>query len=88
MKNIYKNIFGFLFGVKTLKSLDCTFLKEKCLNLEKSLKRDNLLDIDEFNLFYELNILREIIGLENDKPIDLLNYIKIICYFPNTYITY
>jgi len=55
-----------------LKSLDCTFLKEKCLNLEKSLKYDNLLDIDRFNLFLELNILRKIIGLENNKPINIL----------------
>jgi len=26
--------------------------------------------------------------LENDKPIDILNYIKRINYFPNTYIIY
>jgi len=26
--------------------------------------------------------------LENDKPIDILNYIKRIKYFPNVYITY
>jgi len=48
---IYEDIFGFLFSVKKLKSLDYTFFKEKCLNLEKSLKHDNLLDIDGFDLF-------------------------------------
>ncbi|KAL2957615.1 hypothetical protein AAZX31_18G158900 [Glycine max] len=57
-------------NVKKLKLLNCTLLKEKCLNLEISLKHDNLLD--------------EIIGLENDKPIDILNYIKRI----NSYIAY
>ena len=36
----------------------------------------------------ELNILKEIIGLENDKLIDILNYIKRINSFPNAYITY
>jgi len=30
--------------------VDISFLKEKCFNLEKSLKHDNLLDIDEFYL--------------------------------------
>jgi len=41
------------------------------------------------DLFSELNILKEIIGLENDKPIDILNYIKRIIFFPNdAYITY
>jgi len=28
------------------------------------------------------------IRLENDKPIDILNYMKIINYFPNVNITY
>ena len=63
-------------------------MKEKCLNLEISLKHDNLLDVDGLDLFSELNILKEIIGLENDKPIDILNYIKRIIYFPNAYIAY
>ena len=66
----------------------CVLLKEKCLNLEKYLKHDNLLDLDGLDLFLELNILKEIIGLENDKPIDIFNYIKRINYFLNVYIAY
>ena len=84
----FKDIFGFLFSVKKLKLLDCTLLKEKCLNRKKSLKHDNLLDADGLDLFLELNILKGIIGLENDKPIDILNYIKGINSFPNAYIAY
>jgi len=34
----------------------------ECLNLEKYLKYDNLLDLDDLHLFSELNILKEIIG--------------------------
>jgi len=71
-----------------LRFVDISFLKEKYLNLEKSLKHDNLLDIDGFDLISELNILRKIIGLENDKPIDILNYIERINSFLNVYITY
>ena len=52
------------------------------------MKHDNLLDLDSLDLFLELNILKEIIRLENDKSIDILNYIKRINYFPNLYITY
>jgi len=33
-----------------LRCVDISFLKKKCLNLEKSLKHDNSLDIDEFGL--------------------------------------
>jgi len=68
--------------------LGCVLLKEKCLNLEKYLKHDNLLDLDGLDLFSELNILREIIRLENDKPNDILNYIKKINSFLNAYIAY
>jgi len=39
---------------------------ESSLN-EKYLKHDNLLDFDGLDLFSELNILKEIIGLKNDK---------------------
>jgi len=74
---MYKGTFCFLCSVKKLKSLDFTFLKEKFLNLEKSLKYDHLLDSDGFGLFSQINILREIIGLKNDKLIDIFNYIKI-----------
>jgi len=85
---IYEDIFGFLFSVKKLKSLDFTLFREKCLNLEISLKHDNLLDIDEFDLFSKLNILRETIGLENVKQTNIFNYIKIIYSFPNACIAY
>jgi len=49
-----------------------------------------LLDLDDLDLFSELNILKEkeIIGLENDKPIDILNYIKRIILPNDAYITY
>ena len=52
------------------------------------MKHDNLLDVDGLDLFLELNILKEIIGLQNDKPIDILNYIKRINSFSNVYIPY
>ena len=58
-----------------------SFLKEKYLNLKKYLKHDNSLDIDKFDLIEELNILREIIGLENHKSIDI--FLK-----PGTYLTH
>jgi len=65
--------------------VDISFFKDKCLDFEKNVKHDNLLDIDGFDLISKLNILSEIIGLKNDKPIDILNSIKIINYFTNIY---
>jgi len=35
-----------------------------------------LLDLDSLDIFLELNVLKEIIGLKNDKSFDILNYIK------------
>ena len=71
-----------------LRCVDISFFKEIYLNLAKSLKHDNSLDIDEFDLISELDILRKIIGLEKDKLIDILNYIKRIKKNSNVYITY
>jgi len=36
----------------------------------------------------ELNILREIIEIKNDTPIDILNYIIMLNSFLNVYIVY
>ena len=68
--------------------MGCVLLKEKCLNLEKYLKHGNLLDLYCLDLFLDLNMLKEIIGLENDKLINILNYIKRINSFLNAYIPY
>jgi len=62
-------------------------LKEKCLNIEKYLKYANLLNLGDLYLFSELNILNEIIELKNNKPNNILNYIKRINFCPNAYIT-
>jgi len=58
------------------------------LNLEKYLKHDNLLNLEDLDLFSKLNILKEIIGLENNKSINIFNYIKRINSFPNKCITH
>ena len=44
--------------------------------------------IDEFNLFIELKVVREIIQVKNDTPIDILNYVKRIDSFHNAFIAY
>jgi len=54
----------------------CTF-ERKMLKPWKVFETYNLLDLDGLDLFSELNILKEIIWLENDKKVDILNYIKI-----------
>ena len=85
---IYQDIFGFLLSIQKLKSLEIRSLKEFCLNLERSLKHNENFDIDELDLFSELKILREIIQVENDTPIDIVNYIIRLDSFPNAFIVY
>ena len=84
----YENIFGFLFDFEKLKSLDEDSLKGHCLNLEQVLKFGDLSDIDGFDLFSELRVLREVLQIKENKPIETLNYIKKLDSFPNTYIAY
>ncbi|XP_058778632.1 uncharacterized protein LOC131652705 [Vicia villosa] len=85
---IYSDIFGFLFGIEMLKSIEVENLKENCFNFERSLKHNDKTDIDGLDLFMELQILKDIIKVENDTPIDILNYIKRLDSFPNAYIAY
>ena len=47
----YANIFGFLFNLKNLKSLDENDLKYQSLNLENILKYNEISDIDGCDLF-------------------------------------
>nr|KYP40411.1 hypothetical protein KK1_038260 [Cajanus cajan] len=67
---------------------DINELKKYCINLEKILSFENHSDIDGFDLFSELKLLKEILTNEINIPLKILNYIKRSFSFPNTYITY
>ncbi|XP_062099617.1 uncharacterized protein LOC133805448 [Humulus lupulus] len=85
---VYENIFGFLFNMKKLKVLDEDGLKDHSLNLEDVLKYNGLSDIDGLDLFSELKVLRKIFPNENSNSIEILDYIKNIGSFPNTFVAY
>ena len=59
-----------------MKSLDNNSLKEYCLNLACSLKYNNYSDIDGLDIFLKLKILKEIIQVEDNSPMDILNHIR------------
>ena len=84
----YENIFTFLFDLKTLKALEENELKNYCFNLQKFLKECKHLDIDGFDLFFELKVLREFLKVEINNPINILNYIEELDSFPNACIIY
>ncbi|KAH9715582.1 Ac-like transposase [Citrus sinensis] len=84
----YENIFGFLFNFEKLKSLDDESLKSYCINLENILKYDMFSDIDGLDLFSELKVLKEVLHMERNSPLDILNYIKKVDSFPNAFVAY
>ncbi|KAL5142515.1 Zinc finger MYM-type protein 1 [Glycine soja] len=84
----YETIFGFLFDSKKIKALDEDELKKYCINLEKLLRFNEYSDIDGFDLFSELKVLREMLREEIGTPIEVLSYIKTLDSFPNVYIAY
>ena len=59
-----------------MKSLDDDSLQKYCLNLEYFFIHDIYYDIDDLNLFSELKVLKEILQIKENNPIDILNYIK------------
>ncbi|XP_028121906.1 zinc finger MYM-type protein 1-like [Camellia sinensis] len=86
---IYDETFGFLFELKKLNSTNDECLKTYCANLEDFSKHDGLMDVDGRDLFSELKVFKEILPKEINRPIEVMNYLKLMdgC-FPNTWIAY
>ncbi|XP_022893928.1 zinc finger MYM-type protein 1-like [Olea europaea var. sylvestris] len=88
-KRKYDDIFGFLFDLKRLKSIDDDVLKCSCIKLENYLKHNTISDIDGIELFFELKVLREAISANIFGAIDVLDYIKKMnCCYANAWIAY
>lgn len=56
-------------------------LKRNCLKLENFLKHDFLFDIDGLDLFAELEVLKEVLRIEIQTPVEVINFIKKIKLF-------
>ena len=68
-------------------SKNCIVWKKNCLNLECFLTHETYSDIDGLNLFSELKVLKEVLQINENSPINVLNYIKRLESFPNACIT-
>ena len=62
--------------------------KKNCLNLEYFLTHETYSDIDGFDLFSELKVLKEVLQINENSPINVLNYIKRLESFPNICIAF
>ena len=63
-------------------------MKKYCLNLESFLKHDVYYDINGLDLYSELIVLKEVVQIDENTPINVLNYLKRLDSFPNAYIAY
>ena len=63
-------------------------LKKNCLNLECFLTHETYSDIDSLDLFLKLKVLKEVLQINENSPINLLNYIKRLEYFRNACIAF
>ena len=75
---VYEKTFRFLFDLKDLNATNDEALMSYCVNLETFLSKDVLSDIDGRDLFSELKVLKEVLPKETTKPIDVLNYLKVM----------
>ena len=62
--------------------------KKICLNLESFLTHETYSDIDGLDLFLELKVLKEVLQISENSPINVLNYIKKLESFPNACIAF
>ena len=63
-------------------------MKKYCLNLESFLKHDVYYDINGLDLYSKLIVLKEVMQIDENTPINVLNYLKRLDSFPNAYIAY
>ena len=62
--------------------------KKNCLKLECFLTHETYFDIDGLDLFSELKALKEVLQINENSPINVLNYIKRLESFPNVCIAF
>jgi hypothetical protein len=84
----YENIFGFLFTLNKLRSLDDKRLMFSCRHLETALKSGEDSDIDDKDLYLELKFLQDFIPIEERGHVAILKFLKQMRYFPNALIAY
>ncbi|XP_028121102.1 zinc finger MYM-type protein 1-like [Camellia sinensis] len=77
------------FDENKLNSTNDECLETYCANLEEFLKHDGLIDVDGRDLFSELKVFKKVLPKEINRPIEVMNYLKLIdgC-FPNAWIAY
>ena len=63
-------------------------LKKNCLNLEYFLTHETNSNIDGLDLFSELKVLKEVLQINENSPINVLNYIKRLESFSNACIAF
>ena len=63
-------------------------LKKNCLNLECFLTHETYSNIDSLDLFSKLKVLKEVLQINENSPINVLNHIKRLESFPNTCIAF
>ena len=63
-------------------------LSKNCLNLECFLTHETYSDIDGLDLYSELKVLKEVLQINENSPINVLNYIKKLESFSNACIAF
>ena len=63
-------------------------MKNNCLNLECFLTHETYSNINGLDLFLEVKVLKVVLQINENSPINVLNYIKRLESFPNTCIAF
>ncbi|KAK1423943.1 hypothetical protein QVD17_19254 [Tagetes erecta] len=83
----YEKLFGFLFP-KKLRVLDEKTLKSCCFVLQDALKYEEKSDIDANELYEELKLFETFLPTNVMSPLEALNNLKQLGFFPNALIAY
>ncbi|XP_023735455.1 uncharacterized protein LOC111883363 [Lactuca sativa] len=71
-----------------LKSLSESELKESCIKFATTFSKENVSDVDSSELFSELKVLKMILPNDIIYVVDILDFVKALDCYPNTFIAY
>ncbi|XP_066375027.1 uncharacterized protein [Miscanthus floridulus] len=84
----FEKIFGFLFNLENLKSLDHSDLRDCCTTFVNTFSHDNKSDVELDDLFSELKVLQVTLPDQLMSASEILHFVKDADCYPNASIAY
>jgi hypothetical protein len=85
---VFKNIFGYLLSLRTMRSLDGIELIDCCIKFDKIFSFDNSSDVDLNDLISELKVLQLDLPDRQMSAMEIFEFVREVDNYPNICVAY